>query len=40
MTIDDLFALRERMQDVLSATLKANKVELERRLQQLTSSQN
>ena len=35
MTIDDLFALREQMQDVLSAKLKAKKVELERRLQQL-----
>ena len=35
MTIDDLFALREQMQEVLSAKLKAKKVELERRLQQL-----
>ena len=35
MTIDDLFALREQMQDVLSAKLKARKVDLERRLQQL-----
>jgi len=31
-TIDELFALREQMQDVLSAKLKAKKVELERRL--------
>jgi hypothetical protein len=36
MTIDDLFALRERMQEVLSAKLKAKKVDLERRLQQLS----
>lgn len=35
MTIDDLFALREQMHDVLSAKLKAKKVELERRLKQL-----
>ena len=35
MTIDDLFALREQMHEVLSATLKAKKLELERRLQQL-----
>jgi hypothetical protein len=35
MTIDDLFALREQMQKVLSAKLKAKKVELERRLRQL-----
>jgi hypothetical protein len=35
MTIDDLFALREQMQEVLSEKLKAKKVELERRLQQL-----
>ena len=35
MTIDDLFALHEQMQEVLSAKLSAKKVELERRLQQL-----
>ena len=35
MTIDELFALREQMQQVLSARLKAKKVEIERRLQQL-----
>ena len=35
MTIDDLFALREQMQEVLSAKLKAKKVDLERRLQAL-----
>jgi hypothetical protein len=35
MTIDDLFALREQMQEVLSAKLKGKKVELERRLRQL-----
>ena len=33
MTIDELFRLRELMQDVLSERLKAKKVELERRLQ-------
>jgi hypothetical protein len=33
MTIDELFALREMMQDVLSERLKAKKAELERRLQ-------
>ena len=33
MTIDDLFALREQMREMLSAKLKAQKVELERRLQ-------
>jgi hypothetical protein len=31
----ELFALREQMQEVLSAKLKAKKVELERRLQAL-----
>ena len=36
MTIDELFVLREQMQEVLSARLKAKKVELERRLQQLS----
>ena len=35
MTIDDLFALREQMHEVLSAKLRAKKGELERRLQQL-----
>ena len=35
MTIDELFRLRELMQDVLSERLKAKKVELERRLQKL-----
>ncbi len=33
MTIDELFRLREQMQDVLSLKLKAKKAELERRLQ-------
>jgi hypothetical protein len=33
MTIDELFALRELMQDVLMQRLKAKKAELERRLQ-------
>ena len=33
MTIDELFTLRELMQDVLSSKLKAKKAELERRLQ-------
>jgi hypothetical protein len=35
MTIDELFTLREQMHEVLSAKLKAKKVELERRLHQL-----
>ncbi|MCA6113944.1 hypothetical protein J6524_03250 [Bradyrhizobium sp. WSM 1738] len=35
MTIDELFALRELMQDVLSEKLKAKKAEIERRLQML-----
>ena len=35
MTINDLLALREQMQEVLSAKIKAKKVELERRLRQL-----
>ena len=38
MTIDELFALREQMQAVLSAKLKAEKLELERRLQTLNLS--
>jgi hypothetical protein len=33
MTIDELFELRELMQDVLSERLKAKKAEIERRLQ-------
>jgi hypothetical protein len=32
MTIDELFELRELMQDVLSERLKARKAELEQRL--------
>jgi hypothetical protein len=35
MTLDELFALREQMQEVLSAKLKAKKAELEHRLQML-----
>ena len=35
MTTDDLFALSEQMQEVLSAKLRAKKVEPERRLKQL-----
>ncbi|WP_334362497.1 MULTISPECIES: hypothetical protein [unclassified Bradyrhizobium] len=35
MTIDELFELRELMQDVLSEKLKAKKAEIERRLQTL-----
>jgi hypothetical protein len=38
MTIDELFALREQMQALLSAKLKAKKLELERRLQTLNLS--
>ena len=33
MTIDELFALREQMQEALSAKLTAKKVELERRVE-------
>jgi hypothetical protein len=40
MTVDDLFALREQMQEVLSAKLKAKKVALERRLQSLNQLSN
>jgi hypothetical protein len=40
MTIDELFRLRELMQDVLSERLKAKKVELERRLQILNLPSN
>jgi hypothetical protein len=35
MSIDELFALRELMQDVLSAKLRAKKAALERQLQAL-----
>ena len=35
MTIDELFALREQMQEVLSAKLTAKKLELDRRLEVL-----
>ena len=35
MTIDQLFALREQMEEVLSAKLQAKKAELESRLQML-----
>jgi hypothetical protein len=35
MTIDELFELRELMQDVLSERLKAKKAEIELRLQKL-----
>ncbi|MEH2537164.1 MULTISPECIES: hypothetical protein [unclassified Bradyrhizobium] len=35
MTIDELFELREMMQDVLSERLKAKKAEIEHRLQML-----
>jgi len=38
MTIDELMKLRDLMQDVLSAKLKAKKAELERKLQTLKSS--
>ena len=40
MTIDELFALRELMQDVLSERLKDKKAELERRLQALAQPSN
>jgi hypothetical protein len=33
MTVDELFALREQVQEILSAKLKAKKADLERRLQ-------
>ena len=39
-TIDELFALHELMQDVLSKKLKAKKAELERRLQILDQPSN
>ena len=35
MTIDDLFALREQVQEVLRERLKAKQAELDRRLQAL-----
>ena len=35
MAVDELFALRELMREVLGGKLKAKKVELERRLQRL-----
>lgn len=38
MTIDELMALRELMQDVLGAKLKARKAEIERKLQTLNKS--
>ena len=37
MTIDELFALREQMQQVLAAKLHAKKTKLERQLQTLNS---
>ena len=40
MTIDELFELRELMQDVLSEKLKAKKAEIERRLQILNQPSN
>lgn len=40
MTVDELFALREQMQEVLSIKLRAQKAELERRLQILNQQSN
>ncbi len=40
MTVDELFALREQMQEVLSAKLNAKKAALERRLQSLNQLSN
>ena len=40
MSVDDLFALREQMQEVLSNRLRAQKAELERRLQILNHQSN
>ena len=40
MTVDELFALREQMQEVLSIKLRAQKAELERRLQMLNKQSN
>ena len=40
MTIDELFELRELMQDVLSERLKARKAEIERKLKMLDPASN
>ena len=40
MTIEELFELRELMQDVLSKKLKAKKAEIEHRLQMLNQPSN
>ena len=40
MTIDELFELRELMQDVLSERLKARKAEIERKLKMLDQPSN
>ena len=40
MTIEELFELRELMQDVLSERLKAKKADIERRLQILNQPSN
>ena len=40
MTVDELFALREQMQEVLRAKLKVKKAALERRLQSLNQLSN
>ena len=40
MTVDELFALREQMQEVLSIKLRAQKAKLERRLQMLNQRSN
>ena len=40
MTVDELFALREKMQEVLSSKLNAKKAALERRLQSLNQLSN
>jgi len=40
MTIEELFELRELMQDVLSERLKAKKAEIEKRLKILNSPLN
>jgi hypothetical protein len=37
MTIDELFVLREQMQEILSAKLNTKKVEIEPKLQRLPS---
>jgi len=36
MTIDDLFALREQVDEILRASLKAKQAELDRRLRSLS----